>query len=46
MAIKDGRLLELALEALENKRRSIEAEIAQLRSAQTAGTRSIPIGNR
>jgi hypothetical protein len=32
MAINDTRLLELAIESLENKRTGIDEEIAQLRS--------------
>jgi ribosomal protein L12E/L44/L45/RPP1/RPP2 len=37
MPIKDNRLIELALEALEEKRRGIDEEISQIRSRLGSG---------
>lgn len=45
MAIDDTRLFELAIEALEEKRRSIDEEIAQLRR-RLPTARAVRIGTR
>lgn len=46
MAIKDSRLIQLALEALEEKRRAIDDEISQLRARMgAAGREAAGAGN-